>query len=147
MKTWLKLIGSQEKPITGAPWHGSYTDELIGFRKANKPSIQAGDHLFLYAPGGSRRIFALAEAVGDPESDPNHKPNEHGSCQWRLSVRYLTNLPVASGILLDDIVCGERDLRLSVRQASHVELRADESQLADRKLQEADRKFQEKQSA
>jgi hypothetical protein len=136
MTTWLKLIGSQEKPITEAPWHGSYTDEYIGFRKASKPSIQVGDHLFLYAPGGSRRIFALAEAVGDPEPDPNYKPNEHGSCQWRLSVRYLTNLPVPSGIPLDDIVCGDRDLRLSLRQASHVRLLAGESQLAYSKLQE-----------
>lgn len=136
MKTWLKLVGSQEHPITEAPWHGSLTDEHIGFRKAGKPSIRIGDHLFLYAPGGSRRIFALAEVVSDPERDPNYKPNEHGSCQWRLSVRYLTNLPVASGILLDDIVCGERDLRLSLRQASHVRLLAGESQLAYSKLQE-----------
>lgn len=135
MKTWLKLIGSYEKPITEAPWHGSYTDEHIGFRKSNKPSIQAGDHLFLYAPGGSSRIFALAEVVGDPERDPNYKPNEYGSCQWRLSVRYLRNLPVASGILLDDIMCGERDLRLSLRQASHVRLLAGESELAYRKFQ------------
>ena len=136
MKTWLKLVGSQEHPITEAPWHGICTSEHIGFRKANKPSIRAGDHLFLYAPGGSRRIFALTEAVSDPERDPNYKPNEHGSCQWQLSVRYLTNLPVAAGILLDDIMCGERDLRLSVRQASHVRLLAGESELAYRKLQE-----------
>ena len=136
MKTWLKLIGSQEHPITDAPWHGSYTDEHIGFRKANKPSIQTGDHMFLYAPGGSSRIFALAEAVGDPERDPNFKPNKHGSCQWRLSVSYLRNMPVASGILLDDIMSGERDLRLSLRQASHVRLLASESELAYRKLPE-----------
>jgi hypothetical protein len=136
MKTWLKLVGSQEHPITEAPWHGSLTDEHIGFRRAGKPSIRIGDHLFLYAPGGSRRIFALAEVVSDPEHDPNYKPNEHGSCQWRLSVRYLTNLPVASGILLDDIMCGERDLRLSLRQASHVRLLAGESQLAYSKLKE-----------
>ncbi len=136
MKTWLKLVGSQERPITEAPWHGSLTDKHIGFRRAGRPSIRTGDHLFLYAPGGSRRIFALAEVVSDPELDPNYKPNEHGSCQWRLSVRYLTNLPVASGILLDDIVCGERDLRLSVRQASHVRLLAGESELAYRKFKE-----------
>ena len=72
MKTWLKLIGSQEHPITEAPWHGSYTDEHIGFRKIARPSIRAGDHMFLYAPGGSRRIFALAEVVSDPERDPKY---------------------------------------------------------------------------
>jgi hypothetical protein len=131
MKTWLKLIGSQEHPITGG-----YTGEHIGFRRAGRPSIRIGDHLFLYAPGGSRRIFALAEVVSDPERDPDYKPNEHGSCQWRLSVSYLRNMPVASGILLDDIMSGERDLRLSLRQASHVRLLASESELAYRKLPE-----------
>ncbi|MBX3746085.1 MAG: hypothetical protein KF833_12335 [Verrucomicrobiae bacterium] len=136
MKTWLKLVGSQKAPLTEAPWHGSYTEERIGFRKASRPSIQAGDHLFLYAPGGSRRIFALAEALGHPEIDPNYNQNEHGSCRWQLSVRYIMNLPVASGILIDDILCGERDLTLSVRQASHVALLAGESRLAYSKLQE-----------
>ena len=137
MKTWLKLVGSQEHPITEAPWHGICKSEHIGFRKAAKPSIRAGDHLFLYAPGGSSRIFALVEAVSDPEQDPNYKPNEHGSCRWRLAVRYLRNMPVASGILLDEIMSGERDLRLSVRQASHVRLLAAESDLAYKKLPES----------
>ena len=105
MKTWLKLIGSQEHPITEAPWHGSYTDEHIGFRKIARPSIRAGDHMFLYAPGGSRRIFALAEVVSDPERDPKYD-GKHCSCYWQLSVSYIINLPVTSGILLDDIMSG-----------------------------------------
>ena len=62
MATWLKLIGSATSPVT--EWEREY----VGFRKANKPSIRTGDHLFLYAPGGSRRIFALAEVISDPET-------------------------------------------------------------------------------
>ena len=140
MKTWLKCIGSAKKPITG-----ECSVEQVGFRRKGKPSIQKEHILFLYAPG-VRRIFALAEVVGEPQEDPDYNQKIDGSCRWKLPVRYLINLPVAAGILLEDIRCS-RDLRLSVRQASHLELRADESQLADRKLQEANKKFQEKQSA
>ncbi len=45
MATWLKNIGSAKNPIT------EWKEDDVGFRKANKPSIRTGDHLFLYAPG------------------------------------------------------------------------------------------------
>jgi|ERR1017187_1672827 hypothetical protein len=128
MKTWLKLIGSAKSPIT--EWEKDY----VGFRKTGKPSIRTGDHMFLYAPGG-RRIFALAEAVSDPERDPNYNPNEHGSCRWRLDVHYLFNFPVASGILVSDI-SSKRDLTKSISQKSHVRLLPEESQSARGKLEE-----------
>lgn len=89
MRTWLKLIGSGQKPITEHPFCGIYKEEYVGFRKAKKPGIRTGDHLFLYAPGGSKRIFALAEATGDPECDINYDPQVQGSCRWKLRVRYL----------------------------------------------------------
>jgi hypothetical protein len=135
MATWLKLIGSSDRPLTGPPFNGSYTADHVGFRKAGKPGIRAGDHLFLYAPGGSRRIFALTEAASDPESDPNYNPHEKGSCQWRLRVRHLINLPVGSGILIDDITSSQRNLIDSIRQASHIKLLSEESDLAHRKLE------------
>ena len=72
MSTWLKLIGCSKRPITGPPFYGSYKEDHIGFRKERKPGIRMGDHLFLYAPGGSRRIFALAEAVIAPEHNNNY---------------------------------------------------------------------------
>jgi hypothetical protein len=136
MATWLKLIGSAQKPITDPPFHGNYTDENVGFRRPGKPKIRAGDHLFLYAPGGSRRIFALAEAVGDPELDSNHNPQEEGSCRWKLRVHYIRNLPVASGILIDEIIYSQRDLTRSIRQAGHIKLLPEETELAYRKLGE-----------
>ena len=129
MKVWLKLIGSAQRPIT--EWQKDY----VGFRKANKPSIRAGDRLFLYAPGGSRRIFALAEAVGDPELDSSYNPNEEGSCRWRLRVDYEINLPVSSGILIDEIV-SHRKLTRSLGQASHIRLRPEEGESAHRALDE-----------
>ena len=137
MAAWLKLIGSAKAPITEAPFRGNYTAEHVGFRKANKPGIRTGDHLFLYAPGGSRRVFALAEAISDPERDPNYEPKQEGSCQWRVLVHYLINLPVASGILIDEIISGQRDLTQALRQASHIKLLPEESDTAQRKLEAA----------
>jgi len=139
MKNWLKSIGSAKRPITEAPFHGEYRTEQVGFRKAGKPGVRSGDRLFLYAPGGSRRIFALAEAVGDPEHDPNYNPNKEGSCRWKLAVRYLSNLnlPVASGILIEDVVSYRKvKLTKSIGQKSHIELHLEESESAHELLYE-----------
>jgi len=140
MKYWLKLIGSADKPITEHPFNGSYSEEYVGFRKARMPGIRMGDHLFLYAPGGSRRIFALAEATSNPECDINYNPKKEGSCRWKQRVRYLINLPVVSGILIDDVCSGNRNLAHSVRQQSHIKLTIEEYNLAYRKLHEKTRK-------
>lgn len=103
------------------------------------PGIRIGDHIFLYAPGGSRSIFALAEATSDPEHDNNYSPKEEGSCQWKLRVRYLINLPVASGITIDEVNAGHRKLIRSVCQQSHIKLFPGEYKLAYDKLQEVTR--------
>jgi hypothetical protein len=136
MGNWLKLIGSGKKPITEHPFYGNYNREHVGFRKAKKPGIRMGDYLFLYAAGGSKRIFALVEAIGDPEYDINHDPRDEESCRWKLNVRYLINLPVASGVHIDEVCTGQRDLTDSIRRASHIKLGPEECQLAFSKLQE-----------
>ena len=85
------------------------------------------------------RIFALAEAVSDPEIDPNYNKNEEGSCRWKLAVRYLPNLnlPVASGILIDDVISHRKvKLTKSIGQKSHIELSLEESESAYRALHE-----------
>src|SRR5581483_8077612 len=117
MADWLKLVGSSKSPVTGPPFSGEYTDEYIGFRRAGKPRICTGDHLFLYAPGGSKRIFALAKALGEAVPDNKYNPREEGSCRWKLHVEYLINLPVLSGVLVGDIISSQRDLTKSLRQA------------------------------
>jgi hypothetical protein len=130
MATWLKLIGSAKRPI-----QGEYREEHVGFRRKGKPRIRDGDQLFLYAPGGSKRIFALAQAVGEPAHDTKFNPKEEGSCRWKLRVRYRINLSVAHGIPIDDIVSSQRDLTKSIRQASHIRLFPEESRLAHTRLQ------------
>lgn len=136
MRIWLKLIGCSERPITGHPFYGSYTEDCVGFRKGRKPKVRMGDQLFLYASGGSKRIFALAEAVSDPEPNVNYNPEEKGSCQWNVNVRYLINLPVDSGIHIDQVSTSQRNLTVSVRQQSHVELLPEEYQIALSKMKE-----------
>lgn len=136
MNNWLKLIGSSYKPITKHPFYGNFKEEFIGFRRPGKPSIQMGDHLFLYAPGGSRSIFALAEATAYPEKDGDYNPKEDGSCIWKLHVRYLINLPVSSGVRIDEVNSGHRNLTHSVRQQSYIKMTPEEYKLIYSKLQE-----------
>lgn len=135
MTSWLKLIGCSQKPITESPFYGDYKDPTIGFRKAKRPGIRKGDHLFLYAPGGSKRIFALAEAISDPEKNIDYDPQEYGSCQWNITVRYLINLPVDSGIHIDEVNI-ERTLTRSIQRQSHIKLLPEEYKLAFGKLRE-----------
>ena len=136
MTTWLKLIGCSKRPITGHPFFGRYQDDYIGFRKDSRPGIKMGDHLFLYAPGGSRRIFALAEAVSDPEHNDKYNPQEEGSCRWKINVRYLINLDVGDGIYIDEINTDQRDLMVSIQRQSHIRLFPEEYQIAFKRLQQ-----------
>ena len=140
MNHWLKLIGSSNEPITDHPFYGNYDEEYIGFRRAGKPGIRKGDHVFLYAPGGSRSIFAIVEAANDPEHDNNYNHKEEGSCRWKLRVRYLVNLPVANGIIIDEVNSGHRNLTRSICQQSHIKLFPEEYKLAYDKLQKKSRK-------
>ena len=136
MNIWLKLIGSADKPLTEPPNNGIWAKDYVGFRKTRTPGIRNGDHLFLYAPGGSRSIFALAEAVTDPLHDTNYNPREDGSCRWKVQVKYLVNLPVTSGITIDEITLPIRNLPRSVRQQSNIKLFPEESTIAYSKLKE-----------
>jgi hypothetical protein len=135
MRTWLKLIGSSIEPITDAPYYGNFNTEYVGFRKTRKPSIRLGDNLFLYAPGGSKRIFALVEATSDPEHDSTYDPQNEASCFWKVNVRYSINLPVNSGIHIDEICTKQRNLSKSILRQSHIQLSVEESELALNKLQ------------
>ena len=140
MNYWLKLIGSSIKPITDSPFYGKFDEEYIGFRKDSKPGIRMGDHVFLYAPGGSKSIFALAEATSDPERDNNYDPKVYGSCRWKMRVGYLMNLPVDYGIRIDEVNSGDRNLTRSICQQSHIKLYPEEYKLAYDKMQEKTRK-------
>ena len=128
MTSWLKVVGIAERAVE----HG-YKENYVGLRTTGKPQIHAGDHLFLYAAGGSKRIFALAVADGVPEQNPNYNPNERESCRWNLAVSYQVNLPVLAGIPIDKIT--NRGLTGAI-QVGHIRLKDEESESAYRLLQE-----------
>ena len=134
MTTWLKLIGCSKRPITEHPFYGCYEENYIGFRKDRKPGIRMGDHLVLYAPGGSNRVFAIAEAISDPEHDSTYDPQKEGSCRWRIYVRYLINFRVDKGVDIDVINSSQRDLKASIKRQSHIRLFPEEYQLAFSRL-------------
>jgi hypothetical protein len=127
MSAWLKVIGSHKTPIPVDRCSGYYTDEneSVGFRRENRPGIREGDHLFLYGAGGSKRIFALVEAIGNPERDNKYDAKSEGSCRWKLRIQYSTNLPVASGLPIDEVRT-KRDLARSISQKSHIKLSPEE---------------------
>jgi hypothetical protein len=130
MQTWLKLLGSVEKPLTHPDYQGRWEENYIGFRKTRKPSIRSGDRIFLYAPGGTKSVFALAEAVSDP-----YNPMAEGHETWNVDIRYLINLQVTSGINIAEITTGQRNLLKSVQRQSHIKLSSEEAELAFHKLQ------------
>lgn len=131
MNTWLKVIGFGNKPITEAPYHGKYELDYVGFHRKGRPSIRMGDHLFLYAAGGSKQVFAEAVATDDPR--PN-SPTDGDGPRWKLKIEYLTNLRVPFGVHIDEIITARRDLTKSVMRASHIKLHSDESERASIKL-------------
>ena len=135
MQTWLKLIGSVKRPLTDPDYQGRWEAKHIGFRKTGKPSFRVGDQVFLYAPGGTKSIFALAEIISDPEINEQYDPNEEGSCYWNVKVNYLINQPVDCGINIEEITTKNRNLSKSIQRQSHIRLSPEEAELAFHKLQ------------
>ncbi len=124
MTAWLKLIGTRERPCSP-----SYARPYADSRRRPR-RFRPGDRMVLYAVG-SRRVFALAELTSDVYSS--------GDADWpyRVDIRYSVNLPVASGVPLNEVSTPERDLLLSVRQAAYVELSPQEYERVAAGLREA----------
>jgi hypothetical protein len=59
---------------------------------------------------------------------------KYGSCQWNINIRYLINLPVDTGIHIDEISI-ERNLAKSIQRQSHIKLSPEEFKLAVEELQ------------
>lgn len=126
MAAYLKVIGSGK-----APCPEPYTKPYADFSPTRPPTrIRQGDHLVLYAAGGRKRVFALAEVVSDV------KPSEYGEWPHRLDISYLVNLSPANGVPAQE-VSTTRDLTMSVRQQTCVLLQPEEYERARALLEEA----------
>ena len=114
-KTWLKMIGT-----TKSPCPDFWTENHVSFRKGKPRGIQPGDHMVLYAVGRKKRLFALAEVTSEVY--------ENGQEEWRyqVDVNYIVNLPVKSGVSIDQIST-KRDLIGPIQWgSSYIELEREE---------------------
>ncbi len=127
---FLKLVGTSADPC-----REGYTRSYVDFAPKYRPDrrIRPGDHMVLYAVGGSKRVFALAEVTSEvyPSGDED----------WprRLDIKYKINLPVSSGVPIDglDPPGSKRVLSGAIPQACYFELSREEYELAAAKLREA----------
>jgi hypothetical protein len=83
---WLKAIGHARGPLSER-WLDERSELLRRTGFPRRPRIAAGDRLVLYASVW-RRVFALAEVVGDPQ------PREHPRWPWTVEIETLLVVPV-----------------------------------------------------
>lgn len=103
MASFFKLIGTPNDP-----WIGHYHFDYVRFSRSPK-SINVGDHLILYACGGSKRIFADAAIIGTA-----YLVAGDGRWPYRMNVTFVVNVLPADGILLAEVNVG-RNLQNCVR--------------------------------
>ena len=126
MSAFLKMIGSSENPCP-EPYARSYADF------ARRPrQIHPGDHLVLYACGGRKRVFAVAEVTSEV-----YNASEDKRWPYRVDISYLVNLPASVGVHINDVSTPERDLLRSVGRQSYFRLSPEEYERAATKLEEA----------
>jgi len=128
MSAFLKLIGSAENPCPEP-----YDKKFVDFSR-NPRQVQPGDHLVLYAAGGRKRVFAIAEVT----SGVYDAGSEYGR-RWpyRVDIRYMVGPLLASeGVHINEVSTPERDLLRSVGRQSYIKLKPEEYERAAAKLQQ-----------
>ena len=85
---WLKALGHARGPLPDAWLEDGAAERRLrrtGFPR--RPRMEPGDRLVYYASVW-RRVFAIVEAVGEPE------PREHPRWPWTIAVEPLLVVPV-----------------------------------------------------
>jgi uncharacterized protein (DUF433 family) len=128
MGFFLKLIGS-----TDAPWQGLYEEDYVDFPQPPR-QVGPGDYLVLYAVGGLKRVFAVAEVKSKVYEAP-----ARNTARWpyRVKISYLVNMPASEGVPLEEVRTLKRDLTRSINQHSYMKLSPEEYQQALTKLRTA----------
>ena len=83
---WLKAIGTGASSLREG-WLDERSELLRRTGFPRRPRIMPGDRLVYYAPGW-RRVFAVVEALAEPE------PREHPRWPWSIAVEPLLVVPV-----------------------------------------------------
>jgi len=128
MSTWLKMIGT-----TGKPCPEPYTKNYVGFPRRPR-HIHSGDHMILYAVGGRKRVFAIAEVTSEVYKAGGNA-GENARWPYRVDINYLVNMPASDGVHIKEVSTPERELLRSVRRQSYLRLRPEEYKRATTKLQ------------
>lgn len=129
---WLKMIGSTENPCP-EPYTRGYAD----FSRRPR-HVHTGDHMILYAVGGRRRVFAIAEVTSEVYNAGGN-PDENGRWPYRVNIKYLVNMPASEGVHINEVSTPRRDLLRSVGRQSYISLSQEEYERAAAKLREASR--------
>jgi hypothetical protein len=83
---WLKAVGHARGPLP-EDWIDSRAALLRSTGFPRRPRMRPGDRLVLYASVW-RRVFALAEVLGEPER------REHPRWPWTVAIETLLVVPV-----------------------------------------------------
>ena len=86
MGYWLKAIGHARGPL-GERWLDERPELLHRTGFPRRPRIAVGDRLVLYASVW-RRVFAIAEVLGEPEQ------RDHPRWPWTVAIETLLVVPV-----------------------------------------------------
>lgn len=124
MGVFLKTIGSGKNPCP-EPYIKPYAD-FSHYPRQVKP----GDHLVLYAAGGRKCVFAIAEVASEV------KASEFKDWPYRVDINYLVRLHPANGVPIDEVSI-DRDLARSIGQHTYIILRPEEYERAKAKLEDA----------
>ena len=89
-----------------------------------------GDQLVLYAAGGRKCVFAIAEVISEI------KASEFDDWPYRVDINYLMRLHPADGVPIDEVSSG-RDLARSIGQHTYIVLQPEEYERARAKMEEA----------
>jgi hypothetical protein len=119
---WLKMIGMAEEPCPE-----NYERDYVDY--ARRPRrVKVGDQMVLYAVGGSKRVFALAEVTSPMYS------NGRKRFPYRTNISYSLNLPSSAGVHIDEVSTEARELARSIPRASCIKLSPEEYERAKSKL-------------
>jgi hypothetical protein len=110
---WLKAVGHARGPLPER-WLDERAELLRRTGFPRRPRMAPGDRLVLYASVW-RRVFAVAEVIGDPQ------PREHPRWPWTIEIETFLLVPVLDAAPpIESIGVAAR----SMSQQSHIRIEA-----------------------
>jgi hypothetical protein len=140
-EVWLKLIGTGKDPCEE---NYAFKKEFADFSISKRPNdVHPGDQLVLYAAGGSRYLFALAEVISEVRDvlPGGYEGKDYKTYPYRVDIKYIFRVPVSAGIHINEITTPKRNLPGAIRR-SYIKLKPEEFESAVSKLQRAEQIYE-----